>query len=152
MNIKLEGYLKENSIWHKFVDKPETIHTSDAAEKAGIELKRVTKSLVLLDENKNAILAIIPGNEKLSFSKLKNAVQSKKVRMVPFEDAKEYSGYLPGATPMVFHKLKMKVVIDKKLTQYESIYGGGGTRLKLLELKTEDVIKLNNAIIEDITE
>ena len=152
MNAKLEDYLKENNIWHKFIDKPETIHTSDAAEKAGIELKRVTKSLVLLDKNKNAILAIIPGNEKLSFSKLKNAVQSKKVRMVPFDDAKEYSGYLPGATPMVFHKLKMKVVSDKKLTKYESIYGGGGTRLKLLELKTEDVIKLNNAVIEDITE
>ena len=152
MNIKLEDYLKENNIWHKFIDKPETIHTSDAAEKAGIELKRVTKSLILLNKDKNAILAIIPGNEKLSFSKLKKAVQSKKVRMVPFEDAKEYSGYLPGATPMVFHKLKMKVVIDKKLIQYKSIYGGGGTRLKLLELKTEDVIKLNNAIIEDITE
>ncbi len=152
MDVKLEDYLKENSIWHKFINKPETIHTADAAEKTGIELKRVTKSLVLLDKDKNVILAIIPGNEKLSFSKLKNIVQSKKVRMVSFEDAKEYSGYLPGATPMIFHKLKMKVVIDKRLTQYESIYGGGGTRLKLLELKTKDVIKLNNAIVEDITE
>jgi len=152
MDVKLEDCLKENSIWHKFINKPETIHTADAAEKTGIELKRVTKSLVLLDKDKNVILAIIPGNEKLSFSKLKNIVQSKKVRMVAFEDAKEYSGYLPGATPMIFHKLKMKVVIDKRLTQYESIYGGGGTRLKLLELKTKDVIKLNNAIVEDITE
>ena len=53
---------------------------------------------------------------------------------------------------MVNHKVKMKVILDKKLTQYESIYGGGGERTKLLELKTQDIIRLNNAVVADITE
>jgi prolyl-tRNA editing enzyme YbaK/EbsC (Cys-tRNA(Pro) deacylase) len=75
----------------------------------------------------------------------------KKVRLVPFKKAENYSGYLPGATPMVFHKVKMKVVLEKKITQHKSIYGGGGERTKLLELKTSDVIRLNNAIIANIT-
>jgi Cys-tRNA(Pro) deacylase len=150
--MNLQEYLEKEQIWHKFIEKPETIHTADAAEKAGIELKRVTKSLVLLDEDKNPILAIIPGDSKLSFSKLREAIGVKKVRLVPFEEAENYSGYLPGATPMVCHKIKMKTVLDKKLTQYESIYGGGGERTKLLELKTQDVIKLNNAIVAEITE
>jgi len=144
--MELEQYLKQENIWYRFIDKSETIHTKDAAEKAGIELNKVTKALVLLDENKNPILAIIPGDCKLSFSKVKEATESKKVRLVPFEEAETYSGYLPGATPMVHHKIKMKVIIDKKLMQYKSIYGGGGERTKLLELKTDDVIKLNNAI------
>jgi len=46
----------------------------------------------------------------------------------------------------------MKVILDKKLIQYESIYGGGGKRTKILELKTKDVIRLNNAVVADITE
>jgi Cys-tRNA(Pro) deacylase len=150
--MELEDYLKQEGVWYDFVDKPETIHTADAAEKAGIELNRVTKALILLDQDKNSILAIIPGDCKLSFSKVKQAASAKKVRMVPFEEAEKYSGYLPGATPMVHHKLKMKVLLDKKLVQYDSIYGGGGERTKLLELKTEDVIRLNNAIVADITE
>jgi len=150
--MELESYLKQGGIWHNFVDKPETVHTVDAAEKSGIELKRVTKSLVLLDQDKNLILAIIPGDSKLSFSKVKESIGAKKIRLVPFEDAENYSGYSPGATPMVYHKVKMKVVLDKKLLQYESIYGGGGERTKLLELKTADVIGLNEATIADITE
>jgi Ala-tRNA(Pro) deacylase len=150
--MELEEYLKKTGVWYNFVDKPETVHTADAAEKAGIELRRVTKSLVLLDQDKNPILAIIPGDSKLSFSKVKDAVGSKKIRLVPFEEAENYSGYLPGATPMVHHKVKMKVVLDKKLIQYKSIYGGGGERTKLLELRTGDVIKLNEAIAADITE
>ena len=88
----------------------------------------------------------------MSFSKVKEVISAKKVRLVSFEEAENYSGYLPGATPMIYHKVKMKVILDKKLIQYESIYGGGGERTKLLELKTDDVIRLNKAIVADITE
>jgi Cys-tRNA(Pro) deacylase len=150
--MELKKYLEEEGVWHKFVDKPETIHTADAAEKAGIELNKVTKALVILDQDRNPILGIIPGDCKLSFSKVKEAAAAKKVRLVRFEEAENYSGYLPGATAMVFHKIKMKVILDKKLMQHKSIYGGGGERTKLLELKTEDVIRLNNALVADITE
>ncbi len=150
--MELEEFLKKEGIWYNFVDKPETIHTADAAEKAGIELKRVTKSLVVLDHDRNPILVIIPGDCKLSFSKVKDTVGAKKIRLVSFEDAETYSGYLPGATPMVHHKVQMKVILDKKLTQYTSIYGGGGERTKLLELKVDDVIRLNTAIVADVTE
>ncbi|MFH1722421.1 MAG: YbaK/EbsC family protein [Candidatus Altiarchaeota archaeon] len=150
--MKLEIYLKQEGVCYNFVDKPETIHTADAAAKTGIELNRVTKALVLLDHDKNPVLAIIPGDCKLSFVKLKEATGVKKIRLVPFEEAENYSGYPPGATPMIHHKIKMKVILDKKLMHYESIFGGGGERTKLLELKTEDVIRLNNAIVADITE
>lgn len=150
--MELEEYLKNEGIWYRFIEKEETVHTAEAAAKAGMDLKRVSKSLILLDQDKNPILAIIPGDCKLSFSKVKGVAKVKKIRLVPFEEAKKYSGYLPGATPMVHHKVEMKVILDRRLTQYESISGGGGTRNRLLEMKTEDVIRLNNAIVADITE
>jgi Cys-tRNA(Pro) deacylase len=150
--MDLEGYLKASGAWHRFVEKPETVHTADAAASAGIDLKRVTKSLIALDQDRNPILAVIPGDCKISFQKLRDAVGAKKVRLVPFEEAESYSGYLPGATPMVHHKAQMKVVIDSSLLQYDSIYGGGGERTKLLEMKTRDVIRLNGALVSDITE
>jgi prolyl-tRNA editing enzyme YbaK/EbsC (Cys-tRNA(Pro) deacylase) len=53
---------------------------------------------------------------------------------------------------MVFHKSRMRVVMDTRLTRFDSIYGGGGTRTRLLELKVSDVIRLNDAILGDITE
>jgi len=151
-SMNLEEYLQGNKIWHKFVDKPETIHTQDAAKESGIDLQKITKSLVLLDQDKNCIMTIIPGNCKLSFEKVKSATNAKKVRLVPFEEAENYSGYLPGATPMIYHKTKMIILLDKKLLEYDTIFGGGGTRTKLLELKTNDVVSLNNAKVEDLSE
>jgi Cys-tRNA(Pro)/Cys-tRNA(Cys) deacylase len=150
--MELVTYLKEKEVWHRFVDKPETTHTADAAGKTGIELRRVTKSLVLLNDNKEVFLAIIPGDKKLSFAKMRGTTSSKKMQLVPFEEASVFSGYLPGATPMVCHKEKMRVVLDSSLTSFETIYGGGGTRTRLLELLVEDVIKLNEAVVADIIE
>jgi len=69
--MEIEDYLKTNKIWHRFIEKKETIHTADAAKEAGINLRIITKSLLLIDQNKNLILAIIPGNCKLNFSKVK---------------------------------------------------------------------------------
>jgi len=149
---ELEKYLQENDVWYQFIEKPETIHTVDAASQSGLDLRKITKSLVLLNQDKEPIMAIIPGDQKLSFGRVKIVSGSKKVRMVPFEEAENYSGYLPGATPMVYHKIKMKVLLDRNLTKYETIFGGGGERTKLLELKVDDVIKLNEAIIGDLTE
>jgi Cys-tRNA(Pro) deacylase len=150
--MDLEKYLAENKVWHRFIEKAETVHTADAAAAAGFDLNKVTKSLILLDQDKNCILAIIPGNCKLSFEKLKKVLNVKRIYLVPFEKAEEFSGYPPGATPMIFHKVSMKVLVDSKLAAYEAISGGGGTRTRLLELRTEDVIKLNSALVADITE
>ncbi len=159
--MDIESYLKQSKIWHNFIEKAETVHTADASAASGVDIKRLTKALILLEKRTDAesvnqpqtcMLAIIPGDCKLSFSKLKAATNSKSVFLVKFENAEQYSGYPPGATPMIHHKEPMRTVLDEKLTKYETIYGGGGTRTKILELRTSDVIKLNNATVADITE
>ncbi len=150
--MELDKFLTENNLWHRFYNKPEAVHTADTATTTGVDLTRLTKSLVLVNQDKKAVLAIIPGNCKLSFSKLRHVIGAKKVRLVPFNEAEKYSGYVPGATPMVCHREEMQVVIDKRLTHYKTIYGGGGSRTRMLELKTDDVIKINHAVIADICE
>lgn len=149
---KLQDWLKEKGIWFKIIDRPETVHTAEAASAAGLDLKRVAKSLVLLTRKKDPILAIIPGNCRADKQKIRDALDLSKINMAPFDKAKNYSGYEPGATPPVHHKLKMRVIIDKRLLQYKSIYGGGGSRYKLVELKPQDVVEINNAIVADIIE
>lgn len=145
----IEEYLESKGLWHEFIEKEETVHTADAAKATGLELARITKSLVLKTEE-GPVMAIIPGNRKLSFDKLRKIVG--KARLVPFDEAKNYSGYEPGATPMIHHKVQMKVIIDESLLSNEIIYGGGGSRNKLLGMKVKDIVEENKAIVADITQ
>jgi prolyl-tRNA editing enzyme YbaK/EbsC (Cys-tRNA(Pro) deacylase) len=75
----------------------------------------------------------------------------KNVRLMPFEEAESISGYTPGGTPSVGHKTAMRTVVDSELTEYETLFCGGGTRDRLLELKVEDIISLNEAIVSAIS-
>jgi Cys-tRNA(Pro)/Cys-tRNA(Cys) deacylase len=73
------------------------------------------------------------------------------VRLLPFREAEEVSGYPPGGTPSVGHATPMRVVLDAELTDLETLYCGGGARDLLLELRVEDVIRLNGAVVHQIS-
>ena len=148
----LKEYLEKNNIWYRIIEKEETVHTADAASKTGIPLNKITKSLVCLTDNNIAIVSIIPGDKKLSLKKVARILGVKKVRLCPFEKAHKYSGYPPGATPPLHYQNIEKVIIDEKLMEYKTIFGGGGSRKKLLEIKPKDVVGLNNAIVADIAQ
>lgn len=147
--MNLIAYLEKNKIWHRILEKEDTVHTADAAAATGIPLERVTKSLVFLADKK-PILVIIPGTHRADLKKLKNALNIHEIHIVPFTQVKEYTGYLPGATPPIHHKQIMDVVIDKTVMLHQTVYGGGGSRNKLIELRTKDIQQVNSAKVADI--
>jgi len=147
----LKRYLDQTGIWHRFIKKKETIHTADAAKAAGLDLHQVTKNLVSKTDEGEPVLLIIPGDKKVRLKSAAKALGVRRVSLVSFEEAERISGYPPGGTPSIGHKTKMRTVIDKSLLHYETIYCGGGSRDRLLQLRTEDVIRLSNAIIAEIS-
>ncbi len=150
--MNLKAYMKENEIWHKFIEKTETIHTADAAEASGVPLQKLTKNLVSRTDRGEYIMLIVPGNRKVNLKAVAKLLNIKKVSLIPFEKAEAISGYPPGGTPSIHHKTKMKTIVEKLLLQHETIYCGGGSRDRILELKTEDVIRLNDAIVGEISQ
>lgn len=145
--MNLKQFLDNHKVWHQFVIKSETIHTVDAANVTGIELHKVTKNLVSITDTGEYILLIVPGDSKVNLKKVAKILGVKKVRLVPFSDAENISGYPPGGTPSIGHKTQMRAIIEKKLMDFETVYCGGGSRDKLLEIRVQDIIKLNDAIV-----
>ena len=142
--IDLEKYLIQNNIWHNFILKQETVHTADAAKASGVDLHRLTKNLVSETNQGEHVLLIISGDMKVDLKAAAKALKVGNIRLVPFNKAEEISGYPPGGTPSIGHKTKMRVVIDEDLLKFETIYCGGGSRDRLVELRTKDVMNLND--------
>jgi Cys-tRNA(Pro)/Cys-tRNA(Cys) deacylase len=150
--VDLESYLKAEGIWHRFLMKSETVHTADASRATGIELNHITKNLVSKTSDGKYALLIVPGDCRVSLQKAAAALNVTNVQLLGFKEAETISGYSPGATPSIHHKTPLKVVIDAGLLKYETIYCGGGSRDKLLELRTQDMLRLTEAIKADISE
>ena len=148
----LEACLRTAGIWYRFIEKVETVHTSDASSATGIELHRITKNLVCKTSDGDYALLIIAGDRRVNLQKAAQALGTRNVRLLGFDEAEVVSGYPPGGTPSVWHKTKMNVVLDEELLKFETIYCGGGSRDRLLELKTEDALRLNSAVTANISE
>jgi Cys-tRNA(Pro)/Cys-tRNA(Cys) deacylase len=150
--MDLKRYLEENKVWHRFISKPRpSQQTLESASMTGLPPERVSKSLVLLDDKHNPYIIIIPGSKKLDFAKVKAVFGLKKVHLALPDDAKNYSGYEPGETPPIHHLKPVKVGLDESFLQYETMYGGGGDKSLIVELKVSDVIRLNGAVVAKFT-
>lgn len=151
-SMDLEGYLTSLGLWHRFLEKPETIHTTDASRSTGINLNRITKNLVCKTSDGGYALLVIPGDRRVNLRKAAQALNARNVQLLNFREAEEISGYPPGGTPSVYHKTALTVVVDRSLLAQETLFCGGGTRSRLLELRTTDVLKLSKAIDAAICE
>jgi len=150
--MDLAAYLKDAGVWHRFTDKAETVHTADASRATGIELGRITKNLVCKTSDGRYALLIVPGNRRVALQRAAQVLNTRNIQLLGFNEAEAVSGYPPGGTPSVHHTTAMKVVIEKDLLNHETIFCGGGSRDKILELKTEDVLRLTQATVADISE
>jgi Cys-tRNA(Pro)/Cys-tRNA(Cys) deacylase len=150
--VDLATYLRAEGVWHRFLDKPETVHTADASAATGIELSRITKNLVCKTSDGRYAILIVPGNRRVSLQRAAQALNTRNIQLLGFNEAEEVSGYPPGGTPSIHHKTTMDVVVEKDLLSFETIFCGGGSRDKILELRTADVIRLNRAAVADISE
>jgi Cys-tRNA(Pro)/Cys-tRNA(Cys) deacylase len=150
--MNLEEYLKKSGVWYRLMDKAETVHTADASRATGIELSRITKNLVCKTSDGRYALLVVPGNRRVNLQKAAQALNTRNIQLLGFNDAEAISGYPPGGTPSIHHKTPMSVVMEKDLLSNETMFCGGGSRDRILELKTGDVLKLTNAVAADISE
>jgi Cys-tRNA(Pro)/Cys-tRNA(Cys) deacylase len=161
----LESFLRAKKLWYSFVEKSETVHTADAASVTGIALAKITKNLVSLTESGEYVLLVVSGDRRVDLKKAAAALGVRNVRTVPFEKAESISGYPPGGTPTIGHKTKMsgnmedsercitRTVLDRSLLDLETIFCGGGSRDRLLELKVKEILdKGENILVADIAE
>lgn len=127
------------------------MHTADASEATGIDLHRITKNLVSKTRKGEYALLVVPGDRRVDLKAAAKALGTKNVRLMPFSEAEAISGYPPGGTPTIGHKTPMRVIVDEELAGFETFFCGGGSKDRLLELRVDDVKRLTDAIVANIS-
>ncbi|BCU64951.1 YbaK/EbsC protein [Acinetobacter bouvetii DSM 14964 = CIP 107468] len=121
----------------------------EAAEKLGLQVAEVFKTLMVTDE-KNYFIAVLPVNHQLSLKKAATAFGCKKLKMADPKDAERLTGYLIGGISPVGQKKRLKTVIDVSAESLAKIYVSGGKRGLDIGLKPQDLAKVLGANFSDI--
>ena len=121
----------------------------EAAEKLNLRVEEVFKTLLVTDE-KNYFVAILPVHHQLNLKKVAQAVGAKKLKMSDPKDAERLTGYLVGGISPVGQKKRLKTVIDQSAEALAKVYVSGGKRGLEIGLKPQDLAKVLSASFADL--
>ena len=123
----------------------------EAAEKLGLQLKQVFKTLVVQLDGKQLAVAIIPVDAKLSMKLIAKAAKAKKAAMANADDVQRSTGYKLGGVSPIAQKKRLMTFIDISAESLKQMYVSGGQRGLDIELAPEQLQQVTKAQFAPLT-
>ena len=120
------------------------------AAKAGLDIDRVFKTLVLRSQNGEIFVCVIPGGSELDLKKAARAGGYKKADLIAVKEILSLTGYIRGGCSPVGMKKNYPTYIDETCQLYETIYVSAGVRGLQLLIAPQDLINITGSAISDL--
>ncbi|MDO9317550.1 MAG: Cys-tRNA(Pro) deacylase [Gammaproteobacteria bacterium] len=136
---------------HEYAHDP--AHTSygmEAAEKMGVAPERVFKTLVVVLETKELVVAVVPVSAMLNMKQIARAAAAKKASMAPAADVQRSSGYVLGGVSPLGQKKRLRTFIDASAREFATMFVSAGRRGLEIELSPEDLARLTSGTFADL--
>ena len=123
----------------------------DAANSLNTEVGSIVKSLFLRTKN-SFLLCLVAGDKRCSLNKIKKILNEKDVSMGSADQVKEITGFTIGGVSPVAHLNPLKIYIDESLSRFKNIYGAAGHPNCVFKIDFENIQKITNGEVMDISE
>ncbi len=124
-----------------------------AAAALGVAERQIVKTIVFEGKkgSGNVAVAIVTGDMRVDRSKVASVLSLPTLKLASPETVLSVIGYEVGGVPPVAHVSSVPVVVDRRVLEHDRVYGGGGDDFHMLEIAPQDIVRLTNAVIGDVT-
>jgi Cys-tRNA(Pro)/Cys-tRNA(Cys) deacylase len=122
----------------------------EAAEARGVTPAAVVKTLVVRVTDEDYRFVLVPGDREISWPKLRALLGVNRLSMPSADVAKEVTGYERGTITPLGSSHQWPVVADAAMTGRVSL--GGGAHGVALTVEADDVVRLLDATVADVTD
>ncbi len=122
----------------------------EAAEKLGLAVEQVFKTLLVSTETGELLVAVLPVHAQLNLKALASAARVKKVEMADPQRAQRVTGYLVGGISALAQKKALRTFLDSSAEQLSTLYISAGRRGLEVELSAIDLLQLTQGHFADI--
>jgi len=148
---RLEAYLQRQGSEAKIIRAGRSTATvSEAAAALGVSPGQIVKSLLFQGKDGRAALVVARGVSRVDRRKLSQVTGLRQPQLAPPETVLDLTGYPPGATPPVGHRMPLMVVVDRAVLEEAVVYGGGGEKDVMLCIPPQEILRLTGALVADV--
>ena len=118
--------------------------------KTGEDITKIFKTLVLLTEKKEMLVACIPGADSVDLKKLAKVAGAKKVEMLELKELFNMTGYIRGGCSPIGIKKRHQTFIHESALNKDFIMISAGVRGMQIIIDPRELIKYLNMTVGDI--
>lgn len=137
---------------HIYEVKDNSIDGISVANKIGIPVEKVFKTLVTKGHSGSFYVFVIPVAKELNLKAAARSVEEKSVEMIKVNDMLKITGYIRGGCSPIGMKKSYTTVIDESSTNLDRIIVSGGKIGFQVDINPKDLIKLISAKTSSITD
>lgn len=137
---KIEAWLRDVGAEAEFIRFDTSVHTVDEAVSAsGIDIAHFTKSIAMITDSGQPVLAIVPADSRASTDRVRKALKlSERPRIATAEESEEKLGQkLGGNCP--FNVASATVIVDPNVANREWAVLGGGDDKSLVKISIAEL-------------
>ncbi len=145
--------LDKNKIKYEFVEyevDENDLSAISVSIKTGQDITKIFKTLILLNEKREMLVACIPGSDNIDLKKLAKLSGDKKVEMLEMRELFNMTGYIRGGCSPIGIKKRHKTFIHQSALNKDTIFISGGMRGIQIIISPNELIEYLNMAIGDI--
>ena len=132
---------------YAYVEKGGTAASSAAL---GLSEHQVIKTLVLEDDTKEPLIALMHGDKQVSTRNLARQIGVRSVQPCKPEVADRHSGYQVGGTSPFGTRRAMKIYMERSILELGRIWINGGRRGLLVSLDPKEAARVLQPVLVDV--
>jgi Cys-tRNA(Pro)/Cys-tRNA(Cys) deacylase len=121
------------------------------AEKVGMPLEQVYKTLVAKGDRGGVVLAVIAADRELDLKALARATGDRSVALVPLKDVQPLTGYIRGGVTALGMKKTYRVIADDLIELHDRISVSAGQRGLQIIITPADYLRATSAKLAPIS-
>jgi Cys-tRNA(Pro)/Cys-tRNA(Cys) deacylase len=148
--------LKKKGIAHRIYtyvhDPASPAYGLEAAEKLGLPVACVFKTLIVTLEGQEKGVALVPVHQTLNLKELARVAGVRKVGMASHADAERVTGYVVGGISPLGQKKRLRTFIDHSVQALDPVFVSAGRRGLEVALSPCDLQSLTDAVVAAIAQ
>jgi Cys-tRNA(Pro) deacylase len=149
--LRVKDFMRSRGVEVEIVTFDESTRTSELAAAAiGCEVAQIAKSLVFVVDDKDPILVIASGRNRVDTEKLAERVGRGRVKIADAKTVKHVTGFPVGGAPPIGHSHPLRTILDPALMEFSIVYAAAGTPNAVFGVHPEELRKLTNGQLLEV--